>query len=95
MRARQRLREAAYDWLRAAAPRYGSDEREMDALERAALEYAGEYWRHRAWCDAWLAIGLAATAVRWGGDGIIGWQDEQECRRVLAETVGRVVRRQG
>lgn len=63
MTPRKRLREAAFDWLRAAAPRYGSEEYELDALERAALEYAGNELRHRAWCDAWLAIGLAAYVV--------------------------------
>lgn len=70
---------------------YG-DEPVPDDLHRALGRTINNYhWR--AFCDSWLAIGLAATAVRWGGDGIIGWRDEQECCRVLAEAVGRVVRR--
>lgn len=63
-----------------------------DALHHALGRVLTDYhWR--AFCDSWLAIGLAATLIRWGSDGIVGWPDEESCRKDVAKIVGRTRRK--
>lgn len=59
------------------------------AWERVALDL-----HHRAWCDAWLAIGLAAAYVDTRHSSPYP-EVEERVRVALASWVGRVVRRRG